>query len=254
MLLPKPFLEEWLPGHAPILPDCIRVLKPDLRPPTSAPSRGCRNLRWEWGAEMSTEDPPSQAQPSPSYSQWCYKRVCVPFGSRPEGVDGAWGPWTPWGDCSRTCGGGVSSSSRHCDSPRPTIGGKYCLGERRRHRSCNTDVSSHGTPSPVLRKKRGINQLPRSRCRVPAFSGSCNSRPLPSLPRYTCPAPTSPSAEFPLPAPPQGSGSFQLLQWKSLPPGNCFTHTHTTPATARPASSFHSPISPKSSAPAPTCH
>ncbi|XP_004865486.1 A disintegrin and metalloproteinase with thrombospondin motifs 10 isoform X2 [Heterocephalus glaber] len=70
---------------------------------------------------------------------WCYKRVCVPFGSRPEGVDGSWGPWTPWGDCSRTCGGGVSSSSRHCDSPRPTIGGKYCLGERRRHRSCNTE-------------------------------------------------------------------------------------------------------------------
>nr|XP_055199541.1 A disintegrin and metalloproteinase with thrombospondin motifs 10 isoform X2 [Nyctereutes procyonoides] len=76
---------------------------------------------------------------------WCYKRVCVPFGSRPEGVDGAWGPWTPWGDCSRTCGGGVSSSSRHCDSPRPTIGGKYCLGERRRHRSCNTDDCPPGS-------------------------------------------------------------------------------------------------------------
>ncbi|KAL6039222.1 hypothetical protein STEG23_005640 [Scotinomys teguina] len=76
---------------------------------------------------------------------WCYKRVCVPFGSRPEGVDGAWGPWTPWGDCSRSCGGGVSSSSRHCDSPRPTIGGKYCLGERRRHRSCNTDDCPPGS-------------------------------------------------------------------------------------------------------------
>ncbi|XP_016058951.1 PREDICTED: A disintegrin and metalloproteinase with thrombospondin motifs 10 isoform X2 [Miniopterus natalensis] len=76
---------------------------------------------------------------------WCYKRVCVPFGSRPEGVDGAWGPWAPWGDCSRTCGGGVSSSSRHCDSPRPTIGGKYCLGERRRHRSCNTDDCPPGS-------------------------------------------------------------------------------------------------------------
>nr|XP_035921949.1 A disintegrin and metalloproteinase with thrombospondin motifs 10 isoform X2 [Halichoerus grypus] len=76
---------------------------------------------------------------------WCYKRVCVPFGSRPEGVDGAWGPWTPWGDCSRTCGGGVSSSSRHCDSPRPTIGGRYCLGERRRHRSCNTDDCPPGS-------------------------------------------------------------------------------------------------------------
>jgi hypothetical protein len=57
----------------------------------------------------------------PLLSQWCYKRVCVPFGSRPEGVDGAWGPWTPWGDCSRTCGGGVSSSSRHCDSPRSVL-------------------------------------------------------------------------------------------------------------------------------------
>ncbi|XP_012888974.1 PREDICTED: A disintegrin and metalloproteinase with thrombospondin motifs 10 [Dipodomys ordii] len=76
---------------------------------------------------------------------WCYKRVCVPFGSRPEGVDGAWGPWAPWGDCSRTCGGGVSTSSRHCDSPRPTIGGKYCLGERRRHRSCNTEDCPPGS-------------------------------------------------------------------------------------------------------------
>ncbi|XP_034976519.2 A disintegrin and metalloproteinase with thrombospondin motifs 10 [Zootoca vivipara] len=70
---------------------------------------------------------------------WCYKRECVPFGTRPEGVDGAWGTWSPWGECSRTCGGGVSSSIRHCDSPRPTIGGKYCLGERKRYRSCNTD-------------------------------------------------------------------------------------------------------------------
>ncbi|XP_078524447.1 A disintegrin and metalloproteinase with thrombospondin motifs 10 [Lissotriton helveticus] len=70
---------------------------------------------------------------------WCYKRECVPFGTRPEGVDGAWGQWSPWGECSRTCGGGVSSSIRHCDSPRPTIGGKYCLGERKHYRSCNTD-------------------------------------------------------------------------------------------------------------------
>ncbi|XP_038596101.1 A disintegrin and metalloproteinase with thrombospondin motifs 10 [Tachyglossus aculeatus] len=76
---------------------------------------------------------------------WCYKRVCVPFGSRPEGVDGAWGLWAPWAECSRTCGGGVSSSTRHCDSPRPTIGGKYCLGERKRYRSCNTDDCPPGS-------------------------------------------------------------------------------------------------------------
>ncbi|NXI49220.1 ATS10 metalloproteinase, partial [Chloroceryle aenea] len=76
---------------------------------------------------------------------WCYKRECVPFGTRPEGVDGAWGAWSSWGECSRTCGGGVSSSLRHCDSPRPTIGGKYCLGERKRYRSCNTDDCPPGS-------------------------------------------------------------------------------------------------------------
>uniref|UniRef100_A0A8C3T559 ADAM metallopeptidase with thrombospondin type 1 motif 10 n=1 Tax=Chelydra serpentina TaxID=8475 RepID=A0A8C3T559_CHESE len=76
---------------------------------------------------------------------WCYKRECVPFGTRPEGVDGAWGVWSSWGECSRTCGGGVSSSIRHCDSPRPTIGGKYCLGERKRYRSCNTDDCPPGS-------------------------------------------------------------------------------------------------------------
>nr|XP_033810224.1 A disintegrin and metalloproteinase with thrombospondin motifs 10 isoform X2 [Geotrypetes seraphini] len=76
---------------------------------------------------------------------WCYKRECVPFGTRPEGMDGAWGPWSPWGECSRTCGGGVSSSIRHCDSPRPTIGGKYCLGERKHYKSCNTDECPPGS-------------------------------------------------------------------------------------------------------------
>ncbi|XP_069447385.1 A disintegrin and metalloproteinase with thrombospondin motifs 10 isoform X3 [Ovis canadensis] len=108
----------------------------------------CQTHTIDKGVSLDRPGPP----PGPSIGfghahclQWCYKRVCVPFGSRPEGVDGAWGPWTPWGDCSRTCGGGVSSSSRHCDSPRPTIGGKYCLGERRRHRSCNTEDCPPGS-------------------------------------------------------------------------------------------------------------
>ncbi|XP_010793858.1 A disintegrin and metalloproteinase with thrombospondin motifs 10-like [Notothenia coriiceps] len=76
---------------------------------------------------------------------WCYKRVCVLYGTRPEGVNGGWGLWSPWEECSRTCGGGVSSSIRHCDSPRPTIGGKYCLGERKRFRSCNIDECPAGS-------------------------------------------------------------------------------------------------------------
>ncbi|XP_032885767.1 A disintegrin and metalloproteinase with thrombospondin motifs 6 [Amblyraja radiata] len=76
---------------------------------------------------------------------WCYQGECVPFGTWPQSVDGGWGPWSIWGECSRTCGGGVSSSLRHCDSPAPSGGGKYCLGERKRYRSCNTDSCPIGS-------------------------------------------------------------------------------------------------------------
>uniref|UniRef100_A0A671WUU8 ADAM metallopeptidase with thrombospondin type 1 motif 6 n=1 Tax=Sparus aurata TaxID=8175 RepID=A0A671WUU8_SPAAU len=76
---------------------------------------------------------------------WCYQGECVAFGTWPQSVDGGWGPWSMWGECSRTCGGGVSSSMRHCDSPAPSGGGKYCLGERKRYRSCNTDPCPAGS-------------------------------------------------------------------------------------------------------------
>uniref|UniRef100_A0A8C0J2J0 ADAM metallopeptidase with thrombospondin type 1 motif 6 n=1 Tax=Chelonoidis abingdonii TaxID=106734 RepID=A0A8C0J2J0_CHEAB len=76
---------------------------------------------------------------------WCYQGECVPFGTWPQSIDGGWGPWSIWGECSRTCGGGVSSSIRHCDSPAPSGGGKYCLGERKRYRSCNTDPCPSGS-------------------------------------------------------------------------------------------------------------
>ncbi|MEJ1275647.1 hypothetical protein NN561_006544 [Cricetulus griseus] len=76
---------------------------------------------------------------------WCYQGDCVPFGTWPQSIDGGWGSWSLWGECSRTCGGGVSSSLRHCDSPAPSGGGKYCLGERKRYRSCNTDPCPLGS-------------------------------------------------------------------------------------------------------------
>uniref|UniRef100_A0A3Q3FS98 ADAM metallopeptidase with thrombospondin type 1 motif, 6 n=1 Tax=Kryptolebias marmoratus TaxID=37003 RepID=A0A3Q3FS98_KRYMA len=76
---------------------------------------------------------------------WCYQGECVAFGTWPQSEDGGWGPWSMWGECSRTCGGGVSSSMRHCDSPAPSGGGKYCLGERKRYRSCNTDACPVGS-------------------------------------------------------------------------------------------------------------
>lgn len=39
--------------------------------------------------------------------------------------------------CSRTCGGGIQSSTRDCNSPSPANGGKYCIGSRIKYRSCN---------------------------------------------------------------------------------------------------------------------
>ncbi|XP_078059946.1 SCO-spondin-like [Mustelus asterias] len=42
--------------------------------------------------------------------------------------DGHWGTWSPWTDCSRSCGEGVRTRSRLCDSPPPQGGGDFCEG------------------------------------------------------------------------------------------------------------------------------
>ncbi|XP_035201993.1 A disintegrin and metalloproteinase with thrombospondin motifs 8 [Oxyura jamaicensis] len=71
----------------------------------------------------------------------CWDGACLPQDAlQPQPVvDGDWGPWSPWGPCSRTCGGGVQFSHRHCDQPRPQHGGRYCEGQRTRYQSCHTD-------------------------------------------------------------------------------------------------------------------
>uniref|UniRef100_A0A8C5J3M9 ADAM metallopeptidase with thrombospondin type 1 motif 10 n=1 Tax=Junco hyemalis TaxID=40217 RepID=A0A8C5J3M9_JUNHY len=127
--------------------------KQDFIYPTVAPGQAYdadEQCRFQYGVKSrqckyGVESLPALLSVPGLWEGWCYKRECVPFGTRPEGVDGAWGSWSSWGECSRTCGGGVSSSVRHCDSPRPTIGGKYCLGERKRYRSCNTDDCPPGS-------------------------------------------------------------------------------------------------------------
>ncbi|XP_069126594.1 A disintegrin and metalloproteinase with thrombospondin motifs 6-like [Argopecten irradians] len=68
---------------------------------------------------------------------WCYRGLCREPHFRPEPQDGDWGAWSQWDACTRTCGVGVESSFRRCDDPEPRHGGKYCVGERKRYRSCN---------------------------------------------------------------------------------------------------------------------
>ncbi|XP_026096265.1 A disintegrin and metalloproteinase with thrombospondin motifs 12 [Carassius auratus] len=79
--------------------------------------------------------------------KWCISGECVIVGKLPETVHGGWGPWSTWSHCSRTCGAGVQSADRECNQPKPEFGGKYCTGERKRYRVCNTKPCARKHPS-----------------------------------------------------------------------------------------------------------
>lgn len=66
---------------------------------------------------------------------------CLMMGERPEVRDGGWGAWSSWSKCSRTCGSGVAYAARKCNHPSPSKGGSYCVGDRKRHKICATNVS-----------------------------------------------------------------------------------------------------------------
>ncbi|XP_042265065.1 A disintegrin and metalloproteinase with thrombospondin motifs 7 isoform X1 [Thunnus maccoyii] len=75
--------------------------------------------------------------------KWCISGECVAVGYHPESVNGGWASWSDWSPCSRSCGAGVQSAQRDCDNPVPKYRGKYCLGERRRYKICNTMPCPH---------------------------------------------------------------------------------------------------------------
>uniref|UniRef100_A0A3Q0SHJ4 ADAM metallopeptidase with thrombospondin type 1 motif 7 n=1 Tax=Amphilophus citrinellus TaxID=61819 RepID=A0A3Q0SHJ4_AMPCI len=79
--------------------------------------------------------------------KWCFSGQCVAVGFYPESINGGWASWSQWSACSRTCGVGVQSAERECDNPVPRYRGKYCLGERRRYKICNTAPCLHSMPS-----------------------------------------------------------------------------------------------------------
>ncbi|KAL3993280.1 ubiquitin carboxyl-terminal hydrolase 26/29/37 [Sarotherodon galilaeus] len=79
--------------------------------------------------------------------KWCFGGQCVAVGYYPEIINGGWASWSPWSACSRTCGVGVQSAERECDNPVPRYRGKYCLGERRRYKICNTAPCLHHLPT-----------------------------------------------------------------------------------------------------------
>uniref|UniRef100_A0A3Q2PM02 ADAM metallopeptidase with thrombospondin type 1 motif 7 n=1 Tax=Fundulus heteroclitus TaxID=8078 RepID=A0A3Q2PM02_FUNHE len=79
--------------------------------------------------------------------KWCISGECVPAGFRLEKVHGGWASWSEWSACSRTCGAGVQSAERDCVNPVPKHRGKYCLGERRKYRTCTSAPCQPDRPS-----------------------------------------------------------------------------------------------------------
>ncbi|KAI6211925.1 BMA-GON-1, isoform e [Aphelenchoides besseyi] len=117
------------------------------------------------------------------HNQWCHQGSCIGLAPKDlKKINGEWGRWQEYGACSRTCGGGVKKGVRDCDSPRPVNGGKYCIGQRERYESCNTQecpVEARGFRevqcAEFNNKDVGIHGIPKSITWVPKYTGIASS-------------------------------------------------------------------------------
>ena len=62
-------------------------------------------------------------------TEWCQIIPCP--------IHGGWGKWSNWTDCTKTCGNGIKSRYRNCDSPPSQHGGKYCPGDSNQSKQCS---------------------------------------------------------------------------------------------------------------------
>ncbi|XP_028407987.1 A disintegrin and metalloproteinase with thrombospondin motifs 9-like [Dendronephthya gigantea] len=120
---------------------------------------GCRThgMPWAEGSSCGT-------------GKWCVRGACVRKQIN-EKINGAWSPWSSFGPCSRTCGGGVTFSSRACNNPSPLHGGRFCLGAKKRFKSCQAQECPKGSASfrAVQCAKYNNRKGPRGSKWVPRF-------------------------------------------------------------------------------------
>lgn len=87
--------------------------------------------------------------------------------------------------CSRTCGGGIQSATRECNSPVPENGGKYCIGNRIKYKSCNTQECSQDAVdfrseqcANFNNKNYGITGIVENDTWIPKYGGLLHSNRL----------------------------------------------------------------------------
>uniref|UniRef100_A0ABM5GM22 SCO-spondin n=1 Tax=Pogona vitticeps TaxID=103695 RepID=A0ABM5GM22_9SAUR len=78
-------------------------------------------------------DPPPSGMGTPCLGP---EREEKPCHIQPCARDGAWGSWSPWTACTVSCGGGMRSRIRACDSPAPQGSGDYCEGPPTQVEAC----------------------------------------------------------------------------------------------------------------------
>ncbi|KAJ7351111.1 A disintegrin and metalloproteinase with thrombospondin motif 9 [Desmophyllum pertusum] len=108
--------------------------------------------------------------------KWCIRGQCVKR-RRLKSVDGNWGQWGPYNECTRKCGGGITFSYRKCNNPIPENGGKYCVGQRKQFKSCNSEDCPKG--SVDFRALQCVNTHART-----VSTGSKSYRVTQWLPKY----------------------------------------------------------------------
>ncbi|XDV42604.1 hypothetical protein PO909_011235 [Leuciscus waleckii] len=72
----------------------------------------------------------------------CLQLLLVSAFTQP--TDDLWAEWSPYGECSRSCGGGVTARTRTCVTQR-TDGGHRCVGPDKSYRSCNIQDCPEGS-------------------------------------------------------------------------------------------------------------
>ncbi|XP_050328121.1 A disintegrin and metalloproteinase with thrombospondin motifs 12 isoform X1 [Bactrocera neohumeralis] len=96
----------------------------------------CSTLWCRVNGECVTNLRPTAPGTSCGDGKGCHNGKCIP-NEQAHPINGSWGAWSKWSDCSRTCGGGVSTQKRECNNPVPANGGLFCIGERKRYKICN---------------------------------------------------------------------------------------------------------------------